>query len=509
VIILVRRFLLSPRGFAFILMGLCADPGLSFAQTTFQRAYGGPNDEIGYSVQQTTDGGYIIVGSTTSFGSGASDVYLVKTDSSGDTVWTRTYGGSNAEIGYSVQQTTDGGYIIAGNTLSFGSGGSDVYLVKTNSSGDTLWTRTFGSPYGEWGYSVQQTSDGGYIIAGAIYYGMGIGDVYLVKTNSSGYTLWTKTYGGPSRNVFNSVQQTTDGGYIIAGWTYSFSSNTGQVYLVKTNSSGDTLWTRTYGGAKDETGSSVRQSSDGGYIIAGSTASFGSGLSDMYLVKTNSSGDTLWTRAYGGRSNDEGLSVQQTSDGGYIVSGSTVSFGSGLSDMYLVKTNSLGDTLWTRTFGGANDEIGYSVQQTTDGGYIIVGSTRSSNLDMYLVKTQTEGLAVPVRNDRDILPVKIALLQNYPNPFNPSTTIKYELPKATEVRLSVYDILGREVSVLVNEKKEAGVHEVKFDGSNLSSGVYFYRLSVSPLARRDLVPTDGRDGQAGDFTQTKRLLLLK
>jgi len=184
-------------------------------------------------------------------------------------------------------------------------------------------------------------------------------------------TGWWRTYGGTSTEWGYSAQQTSDGGYIVAGSTGSFGAGYRDVYLIKTNASGDTLWTRTYGGTDDDEGHSVQQTSDGGYVIAGETWSFGAG-GDVYLVKTNASGDTLWTRTYGGTSSDDGFSARQTSDGGYVIAGQTMSFGAGV-DVYLIKTNASGDTLWTRTCGGTNYDCGYWAQQTSDGGYVIAG----------------------------------------------------------------------------------------------------------------------------------------
>ncbi|MFH1011428.1 MAG: hypothetical protein V1784_09385 [bacterium] len=374
--------------------------------TLWTRTYGGSNYDWAYSVQQTPDGGYIVAGHTRSFGAGGEDFYLVKTNSQGDTLWTRTYGGSNDDFAYSVQQTADGGYTVAGQTRSFGVGGYDFYLVKTNSSGEPLWTRTYGGIDWDQALSVQQTADGGYVVAGTTYsFGAGTpnyANMYLVKTNSQGDTLWTRTYGGSSWDWAQSVQQTADGGYIVAGTTSSFGAGGYDFYLVRTNSQGQPLWTRTYGGSNDDFAYSVQQTADGGYIVAGTTSSFGAGVLDFYLAKTNSQGDTLWTRTYGGSSSDVARSVQQTADGGYIVAGYTNSFAAGLSDFYLMKTNSQGDTLWTRTYGGSNYDEAYSVQQTADGGYIVAGFTRSfgaGGQDFYLVKTGSEpGIWVQLPN---------------------------------------------------------------------------------------------------------------
>jgi hypothetical protein len=227
--------------------------------------------------------------------------------------------------------TTDGGFIVTGLTYSFGTGYCAVYLIKTNAHGDTVWTRAYG-PSSNWGNSIEQTTDGGYIIAGGAYY-----DLYLVKTNASGDTVWTKDYGVPYYNEGYSVQQASDGGYVVAGYSEF------NVWLIKTDATGDTIWTRTYGGTDDDVGNSVRQTSDGGYIITGYTMSFGGGSLDVYLIKTNAQGDTLWTRTYGGANADEGLSVREMADGGYVIAGYSASFGAGGSDVYLIKTDSLGN----------------------------------------------------------------------------------------------------------------------------------------------------------------------
>jgi hypothetical protein len=366
-----------------------------FGQITFQKTYGGTIDDVGLSARQTTDGGYIICGLTTSFGAGSRDVYLVKTDSIGDTLWTKTYGGTNDDVGESVQQTADGGYIITGYTKSFGVDSIDVYLIKTNPSGDTLWTKTYGGTGLDDGYSVQQTTDGGYVIAGATgSFGPASFSVYLIKTDINGNSLWSKTFGGTDHEHGSSIHQTTDGGYIIAGSTGSFGAGGDDVYLIKTNATGDTLWTKTFGGTNTDAAESVQQTVDGGYIITGYTSSFGAGNNDIYLIKTDTIGDTLWTKTFGGISSDGGSSVQQTTDGGYVMAGSTASFGAGSHDVYLIKTDANGDSLWTKTFGGIDYDDGYSVQQTTDGGFIIAGYTWSYGAgagDICLIKTDSLG----------------------------------------------------------------------------------------------------------------------
>jgi len=374
----------------------------AFAQITFQRTYGGVALDFGYSVQETSDGGYILGGWTESFGAGKWDAYLIKVDSLGDTLWTRTYGDSTRNTFNSVQQTSDGGYIATGKTDPYLY--QDMYLVKTDASGDSIWGKTYGGGLVYGGNCVQQTPDGGYIITGIACSSPVDADVCLMKTNDLGDQLWMKKYGGDEWDEGYSVQRTTDGGYVVAGQTPSifFPGDRSDVYLIKTDSSGDPLWTTTYGGNEQDVGFCVEQTADGGYIVVGMTHSFsGDTTNDFYVVRTNALGESLWARTYGGPGYELAHSVQQTPDGGYIVGGGTNSFGAGNSDVYLVKLDSSGDTLWTRTYGGPDGDWAESVRQTPDGGYIIVGVTRSfgaGQADVFLIKTDGYGFVGTVRD---------------------------------------------------------------------------------------------------------------
>ncbi len=360
------------------------------AQVAFQKTYGGAQDDYFNFVQQTSDGGYIMVGATNSFGAGSYDVYLVKTDLNGDTLWTRTYGGMGNEAGYEVQQTNDGGYIIIGATQSFGP--YKVYLIKTDINGDTLWTKTYKPGAGGGGSSVKQTFDGGYILS---CLGGNSGTGFLIKTDAVGDTLWTKSYKMLS-NVYSKIQQTTDSGFIVMG-TGDDGNGFNYVYLVKTSIYGNPVWKKSYKGNSWSHlyfGSSFQQTLDGGYIAVGTIEGLSSMGGGVYLVKTNALGDTLWTKSYGGDSLESGYDIQLTNDSGYIISGVTTSFGAGGNDVYLIKIDSLGDILWTKTYGSTDNEGGYSVREAMDGGYIIAGYTNSfgaGNMDAYLIKTDTNG----------------------------------------------------------------------------------------------------------------------
>jgi hypothetical protein len=359
------------------------------------KTFGGANSDYGFSVQQTSDKGYIITGYTYSYGAGGSDVYLIKTDTYGDTVWMKTFGGNGNDAGNSVHQTVDGGYVITGQTTSYGAG-DHVYLIKTDAYGDTVWAKTFGGNEVDCGRSVQQTSDGNYIIVGyTSSFGAGEFDIYFIKTEANGNLIWTKTFGGTNSDCGYSVEQTLDGGYIITGYTYSYGAGGSDVYLIKADENGDTVWTKTFGGNDNDYGFSIQQAIDGGYIIVGRTSSYGAGYDDVYLIKTDMNGNQSWVKTFGGSSPDGGNSVQQTSDGGFIICGYTNSFGAVGSDVYLIKTDENGNTIWAKTFGGdSSADVGLAVRQTVDGGYIITGSTFSfstAHSDVYLIKTDENG----------------------------------------------------------------------------------------------------------------------
>ena len=398
-----------------LLILLCL-PFIGFGQG-WETNFGGIDSDIGYSVQQTADGGYVITGSG-SFGNGSqyvNDVYLIKTDGSGNELWSKTFGGTYSDIGYSVQQTTDGGYIITG-LADGGVGFGDVYLIKTDGSGNELWSKIFGvAIYVETAYSVQQTTDGGYIITGSnVDYMEGDTDHFLTKTDANGVEQWTYIRQGAEAEAYaRSVQQTTDGGYIITGSTNccpgTLSFMGGNVYLIKIDGNGIEQWNKKFGGTGYDEGKSVQQTTDGGYVITGLADGGvgGQGFGDVYLIKTDGSGNELWSKTFGGIGYDEGSSVQQTTDGGYIITGSTLSFGNGSWDVYLIKTDVSGIEQWTKTFGGIDWEKGYSVQQTTDGGYVITGSSNSGAGDVYLIKTDANGNAtstfnIPIKPNREL-----------------------------------------------------------------------------------------------------------
>jgi hypothetical protein len=310
------------------------------------------------SVQQTKDGGYILCGGKLlDENPHDAGVWLLKTDAGGNTIWDKTFSGESTVFGNSVQQTTDGGYIVCGDTL-----------IKTDADGNELWKKVFEG----WGYSVQQTRDSGFIICGRSEH-----HLRLTKTDADGNATWDKMFISQAIDEGNSVQQTTDGGYIVCGNTWAVQDYGGidrpNVWLIKTDAEGNKLWDKTFGGTLYHSGHSVQQTTDGGYIICGTGDAEGAEYTlGVLLIKTDASGNKLWERVF---ENGHGSSVKQTTDGGFIICG-TASFGISVvtqEHCWIIKTDADGNKLWDGVFGKG---ISYcrSIQQTADGGYITCGT---------------------------------------------------------------------------------------------------------------------------------------
>jgi uncharacterized delta-60 repeat protein len=327
------------------------------------------------SISKTTNGGYVVAGTAwmaTNF-----DFLILTLDSSGTVLWSKRYGGPYNDMPSSIQQTTDGGYVVAGRTGSYGGGGDNFWIIKLNSNGAVEWEKTYGGTSNDFANSIQQTTDGGYIVVGRTDSFARKYNVWALKLNSDGSVQWEKSYGGNTFDNGKSVQQTTDGGYIIAGNTTSYGAGSNDAWIMKLNSNGGVLWAKAYGGISSDHANSIQQVSDGGYIVAGTTRSFGAGLDDAWILKLEPGGSVQWSKSYGGIGGDDVYSIQQTIDGGYVVAGATESFGAGGYDGWVLKLNSSGAVEWEKTYGGTSNDFANSIQQTTDGGYIVSGVTGS------------------------------------------------------------------------------------------------------------------------------------
>lgn len=388
---------------------------------------GGNQNDFSNHIQQTSDGGYIIGGSTesstngdvTQTNQGGTDCWVIKINATGNIEWNRVLGGTGFEEIKQIRQTADGGYIfcaitessLSGDVNRVNRGGFDNWIVKLNAAGDTTWTALLGGDQPDFANAIQQTSEGGYIVGGYSFSSQsfavsditnGLSDFWVVKLSSTGVVQWNNLVGGAGEEELYSLRQTSDGGYIAAGSTTSSGSGnvTGSInglfdfWIIKLNSSGTPVWNKSIGGNQEQRARSIELTADGGYIVAGRSTSSASGnitgtnrgLIDFLVAKLDAAGNIGWTKLLGGSVDETAFSVQQTVDGGYILAGTTSSSASGditqpsygLEDVWVVKLDPSGNINWQKLYGGNDSDHATAVQQTADGGFIISGYTLTS-----------------------------------------------------------------------------------------------------------------------------------
>jgi len=471
----------------------------------WQKMFGGSHDDNSREVRQTLDGGFIIAASTSSNDGditgnhGQLDGLIIKLDALGAVQWKKAYGGPGGDIARSIQQTPDGGYIFVGST-DFQNGGvtpnfagSDYWVVKLSPLGNIEWQKAFGGNGIDDATSIQLTTDGGYIVAGQsnsnnghITGNHGNYDFWVVKLNSSGNMQWQKSYGGSNIEFSGKIQQTSDNGYIMVGSSLStdgdVSANQGfrDYWVIKTDSSGNLQWQKTLGGSAGDEGFDVIQMYDGNYVVAGYSASSdkhisgANGSRDFWIVKLDVSGNTVWKKNFGGSSIDGAFSVNQTSDGGLIIGGysqstdGNISVSYGNLDYWIVKTDALGNLQWQKSLGGSNYDTLQSIQQTSDGGYIMTGDTRSDIgtsvnagfFDIWVVKL---GSNLGIAENENVLKPSL-----YPNPARDFVNIE-NLPRETNI--SITDISGRKL--FSNKYSD---EKVMINVSSFINGVYIVKV---------------------------------
>jgi hypothetical protein len=350
--------------------------------------YGGTRNDVASSLVETSDGGYAIIGYTESFGAIEYDFLLVKTDGYGYIEWNKTFGGAELDFGLSLAETSDGGYALAGSTSSFGIDNSDFWLIKTDGIGNMEWNKTYGGTGWEYAQSLVATPDGGYALAGSSL---------LVKTDATGNMEWNQTYPG---SAYSLVLTSDGGYALVGDIIIIPEGADPRLvpydcWLIKTDAYGNVEWNQTYAEADDDRAWSLVATSDGGYAIGGSTTSFGAGGYDFWLIKTDQYGNVEWNQTYGGEDDDFAHCLVKTSDGGYALTGYTKSFGAGDRDFWLIKTDGTGNMEWNQTFGGTAEDIANSLIATSDGGYAIAGGTYSFGIEggnFWLLKSNEYGV---------------------------------------------------------------------------------------------------------------------
>ena len=514
----------------FLVTGLLA--GTSVGQVKFQRTYGGSGSDEGQSVVVTSDSGFVIAGHTTSNSSLNSTLFLMKLNKKGDMKWNKVIAVSTNDYVRSLAQTRDSGFILCGYSVDkFGT--TSPLVVKTTSLGDVQWARTYSNSSMAYAFCAQQTHDGGYILAG---YGQLIGngwDGLLIRTDSLGNVKWQNFYGGPTTDGLDYVNELADGSFMAAGWNYEGGVDPNS-WLLKVSSEGTELWSNNYGGTGNEDIQAAIPSRKGGFLAAGVTTSYGGGSNNILLIKTDSTGNARWMKSYGGLGDERAqASMIENPDGSIVITGYTSSYGAGGNGMFLLKTDSAGSLLKFKVYGGSGDEDGRAIRRTPDNGYVIVGWTASygsGNHDVYVVKTDSNGssgcndvTATPTvtsialnsilraasnfeRRDTAIfqsggefaattlcssdtttgideaatshVPAKFGVSQNYPNPFNPSTSFDVEVPEVGFVTVLIYNEIGQLVDKLVQSDLNPGRHRIDWKPEGLSSGIYYYQLQI-------------------------------
>ena len=458
----MKRFLLP------MFMLICMHS--SYSQIIFETTYGN-GQEGGVSVIQTTDSGYVLYGVSRSQGFGMADYYLVKTNPVGDTLWTRTFGTDQDEIATSFAALDDGGFILCGYHFIPQLSAHGIYLVRTDQHGDTLWTRNVVDSGDVYGYSLALTPQGGFAITGYRRTpGGGDQTLYLVITDSAGNTLWKKDYGGAQLDHGHWITRTADNGYVITGYTLSFSVlSSYHVYLIKVTADGTLSWSKTFGGQEDSRGNCVAQTPDGGYIVTGFTSTYGAGGHDLYLVRTNADGDSLWTKTYGGVYYDEGNHLCTTTDGGFVITGQTYSFSeSGSSEVYLVKTDANGDSLWTKRYGGFT---GRTVAQTSDSGFIITGNVVVlSSTNAYLIKTDPAGNTQGSLGIESFDTIQNETLGIHPNPASRQIHLRLPASFGSVEQIRIFNVSGQLQAFSDGSSSS-------LDVSRWPSGLYFILLT--------------------------------
>lgn len=461
----------------------------STAQDTFIKVYGEYSFDVGRSIVQTEDGGYMIAGSTGSYGLSHGHFQLFLTDEWGNVQWRKFYGGEFSSFLNSMAQTQDGGYILVGITETLDMS-YQILAVKTDADGEEQWRRVLGGELWDIANKVIALPDGGYAVAGQTFsQGAGQGDAYLIRLNADGDTLWTRTYGGEGNDAANSIAATADNGLILCGRTESFGAGMYDIYLVKTDAQGDTIWTRTIGGEEDEVAHAVLEAQDGGYVMAGSKTTGSAGGADFYIHKVNSSGVDMWSDFVGGPNDDEWLDIIELPSSELVVVGysQTTTSGGGGEDIFMKRIyhNSYFAGM-QRTYGGGGDERGYSVVRTADNGYAIVGETDGyleRQRDVMLVKTDTEGFHNPVISSISELQDngETFMIAVAPNPFNGSTSLiadGFDRWGASSGETVLVEVFCPLGRLALNKKVTSSVTEIDMHG--FPQGIYAYRLTAGP-----------------------------
>ncbi len=466
-------------------------PSFLYASNIFAKTYGGSDWDHAYCIEHTINRGYVLTGSTHSFGGGGYDVLVARLSGSGYLYWAKTFGGNYDDYGYSIQQRPDGGYILAGYTFSY-PGMSNILVIKLDIQGKVVWAKIYKGNSYDYAYSIQPTPDGGYILGGYTYsYGAGNADILVLKINSYGGFRWAKTFGGSNEDYAYCIQETLDGGYILAGYTYSFGAGIYDILVLKLDSQGNLEWAKTFGGANYEYVRSIQQTSDGGYILAGYTSSFGAGGWDILILKLNVEGNLVWAKTFGGATHEYPYSIQETPDGGYILAGRTYSFGAGGYDFLVLKLDSTGSYPDCQYLQNCTPSLTSPDVSVTPISPVIL----SISIPFYGIEPETSSVLLsisdicPPIDIHESLPSSkkfsqypVLSFEAYYSPFSNSIIIKYILEKQSRVTLDLYNLSGNLIKNIYKGLQEKGYYKFEIETKEeIKRGIYFIKLKTGEL----------------------------
>jgi hypothetical protein len=460
--------------------------------TLWTQTFGGPGADGARALVRTDDGGYAVAGYTHSQGAGGADAYLIRTDASGRLLWAGTYGGPGRDYVQAVCQAPDGGYFLVGHSTSFGVGKMDIYLVKTDAQGQEAWSTTFGGPSDDAGYSLCGSPDGNIIICGqTASSGAGQSDICLIKAHAEdGHEIWSRTFGGVEADRASEVRPISTGGYIIVGTSGPPSPPENRdIQVIRTDAEGYEIWNELLGAQGNcDWGSSVCEARDGGFAILGHGDIHSADLQDIFLYKLDADGGSQWFRRFGqGAYYDYGRGICATQDGGFLICGATKIAETGKNDLYVVKTDSLGAEEWAAQYGGTGSDWGSAVIETGIGTYAVAGHTDSfgaGRADVWLLNLY-EPTAQGMDGGRG---PGGQLHASNPNPTRSATTLRFYLAQPGHVKLDIVNPAGQQVASIIDDDRREGDHQVRWQPENLPSGIYFSVLRVANrVAARELV----------------------
>lgn len=445
----------------------------------FHCKYGGNGYEVGYDVKQTLDNGYIITGYTSSFGQGNTDMYLLKLDSMGQKKFETSFGGYSNEVGKSIVQLLDSSFVIVGYTSSTGVGGYDIFLVKADKSGNLVWQKTIGGADWDFAYSLQATTDGGFIIAGTTYsFGHGNADGYIIKTDANGDTTWTKTYGGLKDDEFKSIIQTADGNYALTGYTKSYTDSLGDAWIFRVDVNGDSLWCKFYGGNKEDFGSEILEHSNGNFNFVGGSQSYGAGSLDAYAIKTDNLGNLLWYGIDGTANNNEtfnslAFSKKDQNITAYAETEIFSGFGLHIKIFELSPSNSYYNAT---EYGGVKADEIFKIISTKDKGYACIGYTYSYGAilsDAYFLKMDSNLVGSISIVSVDEFNYENVQTEIYPNPTSKELNIRSNF-QINKKNIKLYDVIGKEI--LIEEKIiSVSKNHLLINLEEINAGIYYLK----------------------------------